>query len=118
MVPRHDSPLTVLDTVVIRQETVMASVPLRFTGMNVSNVIPFVVAAAAVQRAGRRQSPATRSSASMASISLVWSIESSFRNAEEELDMDHFRVCGWRCIHRHYYVTALSSLFCSRIRQR
>lgn len=47
-----------------------------------------------------------------------WSIESCFRTAKEELGMDHFQVRGWRCIHRHYYVTALSLLFCSRIRQR
>jgi SRSO17 transposase len=47
-----------------------------------------------------------------------WSIESCFRTAKEELGMDHFQVRGWRCIHRHYYVTALSFLFCSRIRQR
>ena len=47
-----------------------------------------------------------------------WSIESCFRVAKEELGMDHFQVRGWRCIHRHYYVTALSYLFCSRIRQR
>jgi SRSO17 transposase len=47
-----------------------------------------------------------------------WSIESCFRVAKEELGMDHFEVRGWRCIHRHYYVTALSYLFCSRIRQR
>ena len=31
--------------------------------------------------------------------------------------MDHFEVRGWRCIRRHYYVTALSYLLCSRIRQ-
>ena len=30
--------------------------------------------------------------------------------------MDYFEVRGWRCIHRHYYVTALSYLLCSRIR--
>ena len=47
-----------------------------------------------------------------------WSIESCFRIAKEELGMDQFQVRGWRCIHRHYYVTALSFLFCSRIRQR
>lgn len=46
-----------------------------------------------------------------------WSIEASFRVAKEELGMDHFEVRGWRCIHRHYYVTGLSSLLCSRIRQ-
>lgn len=46
-----------------------------------------------------------------------WVIETCFRTAKEELGMDHFEVRGWRCIHRHYYVTALSYLFCSRIRQ-
>jgi SRSO17 transposase len=46
-----------------------------------------------------------------------WSIESCFRTAKDELGMDHFEVRGWRCIHRHYYVTALSYLLCSRIRQ-
>jgi len=46
-----------------------------------------------------------------------WSIEASFRTAKQELGMDHFEVRGWRCIHRHYYVTALSYLFCSRLRQ-
>lgn len=46
-----------------------------------------------------------------------WTIEACFRVAKEELGMDHFEVRGWRCIHRHYYVTALSYLFCSRIRQ-
>jgi len=45
-----------------------------------------------------------------------WSIEACFRVAKEELGMDHFEVRGWRCIHRHYYVTALSYLLCSRIR--
>jgi SRSO17 transposase len=47
-----------------------------------------------------------------------WSIEACFRTAKEELGMDHFQVRGWRCIHRHYYITALSYLFCSRLRQR
>ena len=46
-----------------------------------------------------------------------WVIEACFRVAKEELGMDHFEVRGWRCIHRHYYITALSSLLCSRIRQ-
>ena len=46
-----------------------------------------------------------------------WTIEAIFRVAKEELGMDHFEVRGWRCIHRHYYVTGLSHLFCSRLRQ-
>lgn len=46
-----------------------------------------------------------------------WKIEACFRVAKEELGIDHFEVRGWRCIHRHYYVTALSYLLCSRLRQ-
>jgi len=45
------------------------------------------------------------------------SIESCFRQAKEELGMDHYEVRGWRCVHRHFYVTQLSHLFCARIRQ-
>jgi len=46
-----------------------------------------------------------------------WVIEACFRTAKEELGMDHFEVRGWRCIHRHYYLTGMSYLLCSRIRQ-
>lgn len=45
------------------------------------------------------------------------SIESCFRQAKEELGMDHYEVRGWRCIHRHFSVTQLSHLFCARVRQ-
>ena len=45
-----------------------------------------------------------------------WSIESCFREGKEELGLDHFEARGWRCVHRHYYVTALSHLFCARMR--
>ena len=31
--------------------------------------------------------------------------------------MDHYEVRGWRCVHRHFYVTQLSHLFCARVRQ-
>lgn len=44
-------------------------------------------------------------------------IEHTFRQAKDELGMDHFEVRGWRSIHRHMYVTQLSHLFCSRIRR-
>ncbi len=44
-------------------------------------------------------------------------IEHCFRQAKDELGMDHFEVRGWRSIHRHLYVTQLSHLFCSRMRQ-
>lgn len=46
-----------------------------------------------------------------------WSIESCFREAKEELGLDHYEVRGWRCVHRHFYVTQLSHLFCARVRQ-
>lgn len=45
------------------------------------------------------------------------SIESCFREGKEELGLDHYEVRGWRCVHRHFYVTQLSHLFCARIRQ-
>lgn len=45
-----------------------------------------------------------------------WTVEACFRVSKEELGMDHFEVRGWRCIHRHYYITALSFLFTNRIR--
>jgi len=47
-----------------------------------------------------------------------WPIESSFRQAKDELGMDHYQVRGWRCLHRHFYVTQLSYLFCARMRQQ
>lgn len=46
-----------------------------------------------------------------------WSIESCFREAKEELGLDHYEVRGWRCVHRHFYLTQLSHLFCARVRQ-
>ncbi|MBI1311390.1 transposase, partial [bacterium] len=45
-----------------------------------------------------------------------WSIESVFREGKEELGLDHWEVRGWRCVHRHFFVTALSHLFCARMR--
>lgn len=45
-----------------------------------------------------------------------WSIESVFREGKEELGLDHWEVRGWRCVHRHFFVTQLSHLFCARIR--
>lgn len=46
-----------------------------------------------------------------------WSIESCFRQAKEELGLDHYQVRGWRCVHRHFILAQLSHLFCARIRQ-
>lgn len=47
-----------------------------------------------------------------------WQVEACFREVKEELGWDHFECRGWRCIHRHLYVTILSGLFCARVRQR
>jgi SRSO17 transposase len=44
------------------------------------------------------------------------SIEGCFRGGKEELGLDHYEVRGWRCVHRHFYVTQLSQLFCARMR--
>lgn len=46
------------------------------------------------------------------------SIESCFREGKEELGLDHYEVRGWRCVHRHFYLTGLSHLFCARVRQQ
>jgi SRSO17 transposase len=47
-----------------------------------------------------------------------WPIEDCFREAKEELGLDHYECRGWQCIHRHLYVTILTGLFCARVRQR
>jgi len=47
-----------------------------------------------------------------------WSVESCFREAKEELGLDHYEVRGWRCLHRHFYLVQLSHLFCARQRQK
>jgi SRSO17 transposase len=47
-----------------------------------------------------------------------WQVEACFREVKEELGWDHFECRGWRCIHRHLYVTILSGLFCARVRHQ
>lgn len=47
-----------------------------------------------------------------------WSIENRFRQAKEELGLNHYEVRGWRCVHRHSYLTQLSHLSCARVRQK
>ncbi len=44
-------------------------------------------------------------------------IEECFRQGKDDLGMDHFEVRGWGAIHRHFYISQLSHLFCSRVRQ-
>ena len=47
-----------------------------------------------------------------------WSIERCFEVGKKELGMDHFEVRSWLGIHRHLYISQVSQLFCSRIRQK
>ena len=47
-----------------------------------------------------------------------WSVERCFRVAKDELGMDHYQVRGWRPLHRHFYLTQASHLFCARVRQQ
>ena len=47
-----------------------------------------------------------------------WSVEDCFRQAKEELGLDHYEVRGWRCVHRHFYLVQLSHLFCARMREK
>jgi SRSO17 transposase len=47
-----------------------------------------------------------------------WPIESCFRQAKDELGMDHFEVRSWQAIHRHLHISQLSHLFCSRVHQQ
>lgn len=47
-----------------------------------------------------------------------WTVERCFHVAKDELGMDHYQVRGWRCLHRHFYLTQATYLFCARIRQQ
>jgi len=40
-------------------------------------------------------------------------IEQCFERCKQQLGMDHFEVRGWPGIHRHFYITQLSFMFCS-----
>jgi SRSO17 transposase len=46
-----------------------------------------------------------------------WSVEAVFREAKDELGLDHYEVRGWRCVHRHFFLTQLSHLFCAKTRK-
>jgi SRSO17 transposase len=46
-----------------------------------------------------------------------WTIERCFRVAKDELGMDHYQVRGWGCLHRHFFLTQASYLFCAQVRQ-
>jgi len=44
-------------------------------------------------------------------------IEHCFELGKSELGMDHFEVRSWSAIHRHFYISQLSQLFCARVHQ-
>lgn len=47
-----------------------------------------------------------------------WPVEDCFREAKEELGLDHFECRKWPCIHRHLVLVLLSHLFCARVREQ
>jgi SRSO17 transposase len=44
-----------------------------------------------------------------------WPVERCFEIGKRELGMDHFEVRSWQAIHRHFYISQLSQLFCARV---
>jgi len=44
-------------------------------------------------------------------------IERCFELGKNELGMDHFEVRSWSAIHRHFYISQLSQLFCAGVDQ-
>ncbi len=46
-----------------------------------------------------------------------WAIEDCFREAKEELGLDHYECRGWHCVHRHLSITILAQIFCAELRQ-
>jgi len=45
-------------------------------------------------------------------------IERCFEIGKRELGMDHFEVRSWTAIHRHFYISQLSYLFCTCMHQK
>ena len=46
-----------------------------------------------------------------------WPIERCFEIGKRDLGMDHFEMRNWQGIHRHFYLTQLSMLFCAKVQQ-
>ena len=46
-----------------------------------------------------------------------WPIERCFEIGKRDLGFDHFEVRSWNAIHRHFYISQLSQLFCARVQQ-
>ena len=47
-----------------------------------------------------------------------WPIERCFEIGKRDLGMDHFEMRNWQGIHRHFYITQLSMLFCTELQQK
>ncbi len=46
-----------------------------------------------------------------------WPIERCFEIGKRDLGMDHFEMRQWHGIHRHFYISQLTQLFCGKIQQ-
>ena len=46
-----------------------------------------------------------------------WPIERCFEIGKRDLGMDHFEVRSWAGIHRHFYISQLTQLFCGQVQQ-
>jgi SRSO17 transposase len=44
-----------------------------------------------------------------------WPVERCFEIGKRDLGMDHFETRSWQGIHRHFYISQLSQLFCARV---
>jgi SRSO17 transposase len=46
-----------------------------------------------------------------------WPIERCFEIGKRDLGMDHFEMRQWAGIHRHFYISQLTQLFCGKVQQ-
>jgi SRSO17 transposase len=46
-----------------------------------------------------------------------WSIERCFEIGKRDLGMDHFEMRQWPGLHRHFYISQLTQLFCAEVQQ-
>lgn len=46
-----------------------------------------------------------------------WPIERCFEIGKRDLGMDHFEMRQWNGIHRHFYISQLTQLFCGQVQQ-